>query len=161
MGARGLALGLVVGGLAFASAGTSAVAAPGFLPPENLAGAGGVTGSVQTAMAPNGFAIAGWEESLSGGQSAVRVATRSPGGHWSSPQQLELGATPKSPRFPVSVAIDSAGDAAIAWDDQASMSSDNALVSTRAAGQPFGAAQTLTGDADPVVGIDASGKVTM
>src|SRR5436305_6999470 len=122
MGARRLALGLVVGGVAFASAGGGAVAAPGFLPAENLAGAGGVTGSVQTAMAPNGFAIAGWEETLLSGQAAVRVATRPPGGPWSNAQQLELGTTAKSARFPVSVAIDAAGDAAIAWDDQATMS---------------------------------------
>jgi hypothetical protein len=161
MGGRALALGVVVGGLAFAGGAGLALAAPGFLPPETLAGTGTVAGTVHTAMAPNGFAIAGWEETLSGGQSAVRVATRPPGGPWSSAQQLELGTTPKSALFPLSVAIDAAGDAAIAWDDQATMTSDNALVSTRVAGQPFGAPQPLTGHSDPVVGIDASGNVTM
>jgi PKD domain len=162
MGERNLALGLVVGALAFASGGGAiAAAAPGFLPAETLAGTGTVASTVQTAMAPNGFAIAGWEETLPSGQSAVRVATRPPGGPWSSAQQIELGTTPKAPQFPVSVAIDAAGDAAIAWTDQPSMTSNNALVSTRTAGQSFGTPQPLTGAADPVVGVDASGNVTM
>jgi PKD domain len=159
---RRFALGLAIGAVAFATVDAGALAASGFVPPESLGGTGTALSVVQTAMASNGFAIAGWSERLSGGQSAIEVATRPPGGPWSSAQQLDLGATPKSPSFPVSVAIDTAGDAAIAWDDQPTMSSNNALVSTRAAGQQaFGAPQTQTGASDPAVGIDGSGHVTM
>src|SRR5947209_12845174 len=151
---RGLglvAVGAVCAG--FAVQCTAAFAAAGFLPAETLAGAGDPSGVVATAMAPNGYAIAGWAENLSGGQNAVRVATRPPGGPWSVSQQLDVGAFAGRPY--VSVAIDAAGAAAIAWDDETVVGTtrtDTTNVSTRAAGQPFTAPGHFSGTS-PQVGI--------
>jgi hypothetical protein len=160
---RRLALGLAVGGVAFGVTCSSALAASGFLPPETLGGTGTVQSAVQTAMAPNGFAIAGWVESLPGSKSAIRVATRPPGGPWSSAQQLDVTSLHQT-IYPISVAVDAAGDAAVAWDDEqtGSPTVDTALVATKPAAQSsFGAPQSLAGASDPVVGIDSSGRVTM
>jgi PKD repeat protein len=142
-----------------------ASAAIGFVPAETLPAAGAADSGVKIAMAPNGFAIAGWVESLSGSQTAIRVATRPPGGPWSAPQQLDLVASPVTQvRYLLSVAIDNAGDGAIAWDDEhpGSPTVDAAVVATKVAAQSsFGAPQSLAGAADPVVGIDSAGHVTM
>jgi PKD repeat protein len=141
----------------------TARAAAGFAPAETLPATGAASFGVKTAIAPNGFAIAGWVEALSGGQSAIRVATRLPGGPWSAAQQLDVTSLTQT-LYPPSVAIDSAGDAAVAWDDTqlGSPTIDTAAVATKPAGQTtFGAVQKLTGAVDPVVGIDSTGHVTM
>lgn len=114
-------------------------------------------------MAPNGFAIAGWVEGAGTNQSAIRVATRPPGGPWSAPQQLDQTSL-RQTTYAVSVAVDSAGDAAIAWDDEqlGMQTVDTTMVTTKTAGQAtFAAPQALTGKADPVLGIDSTGRVTM
>jgi PKD repeat protein len=144
---------------------SAAGAAAGFIPAQTLAGAGSPTDQVASAMAPNGYAAAAWAETIGGGQSAIEVAVRPPGGPWSSPQQLDL-ASPNGGRPEVSVAVDSAGDAAVAWDDEmvdntTHVATFNALVSTRSAGHAFDTPQTITGAIQPVVGIDQSGKVIM
>jgi hypothetical protein len=156
--------GVVTVAVVVATAAPVAVAATGFEPAETLTGAGPATGTVQTAMASNGYAIAAWVESLAGGESAVRVTTRAPGGQWSATQQLDIGAATKAFTTPISVAVNSAGDAAVAWDDTTVVGmsqTDTVAVSTAANGKPFTAAQIITGGFDPAVGIDAAGQVSM
>ncbi len=141
-----------------------ATAATGLEPSQTLTGAGPATGTVQTAMAPNGYAIAAWVETLTGGESAVRVTTRAPGGRWSAPQQLDVGAATKAEFTPLSVAVNGAGDAAVAWDDTTVVGmteTDTVAVSTATAGKPFTPAQIITGGFDPAIGIDAAGQVSM
>jgi PKD repeat protein len=138
-------------------------AAAGFIPAETLPAGGSADFGVKTAMAPNGFAIAGWVETVDGTHTAIRVATRPPGGGWSAPQQFDVTSLFQL-RYPLSVAIDSPGDAVIAWNDEqfGSPAVDTAVVATKSAAQSsFGAAQSFTGAADPVVGIDGAGKATM
>jgi hypothetical protein len=142
---------------------SEAFGATGFAPAETLAGAGAATGTVASAMAPNGVAIAAWVEALPGGQSAVRVSVRPPGGPWSSPQQLDRGG-PSKTAYPVSVAIDAAGNAAVAWDDETVVGTtpfDSTVVSTAAVGHAFGVPQTISAASDPAVGIDGVGQVTL
>ncbi len=143
-------------------------AATGFEPAQTLTGAGPATGTVQTAMASNGYAIAAWVETLTGGESAVRVATRPPGGEWSAPQQLDVSAASKAEFTPISVAVNAAGDAAVAWDDTTLTGSppdqtdvDAVAVSSAIAGKPFAAAQIITPAFDPALGIDGAGQVSM
>jgi len=137
-------------------------ASAGFIPAETLSDSGSADFGVQTAMAPNGFAIAGWVETVDSTHTAIRVATRPPGGGWSAPQQLDVTSQSQQ-RYPLSLAIDSAGDAVIAWnDEQLGPTVDTVEVASKAAAQSsFGSAQSFTGAADPVVGIDGSGHVTM
>jgi hypothetical protein len=147
-----------------AAAAPGADAATGFAPAQTLTGAGPATGTVQTAMASNGYAIAAWVESLAGGESAVRVTTRAPGGQWSAPQQLDAGAATKAFITPISVAVNAVGDAAIAWDDttiSGMTETDSVAVSTSAPGKPFTSALIIAGASDPAVGIDAAGQVSM
>src|SRR5262249_2008899 len=92
-------------------------AAAGFIPAETLPASGAADFGVVTAMAPNGFAIAGWVETVDSTHTAIRVATRPPGGRWSTPQRLDVSSLSQV-RYPLSLAIDSAGDAVIAWDDE-------------------------------------------
>jgi hypothetical protein len=139
------------------------VAAPGLLAPETLPASGSADFGVQTAMAPNGFAIAGWLEVVDPTHTAIRVATRPPGGPWSAAQQLDV-TTQMQTLYPLSLAVDSAGDAAIAWDDDQPglPTHDTAEVASRAAGQgSFGPVQATPGALDPVLGIDGAGHVTM
>jgi hypothetical protein len=110
-----------------------------------------------TAIAPNGFAAAAWVETLPGGQSQVDVSVRPPGGDWSAPQPL--GATTMT-LSDVHLAIDSAGDAALAWQAVMSPSTFVANVTTRQAGGSFGAPETVSNGDVPRVGLDAAGNVT-
>jgi len=138
-------------------------AAAGFIPAETLPASGSADFGVQTAMASNGFAIVAWVETVDSTHTAIRVATRPPGGPWSAAQQFDATSLTQT-RYPLSVAIDPAGDAVVAWDDEqlGSPTVDTAVVATKAAAQSaFGAAQKFTGPADPVVGIDGAGNVTM
>jgi hypothetical protein len=154
---------LTVAAVAGAAA-PAALAGTGFEPAQTLTGAGPATGTVQTAMASNGYAIAVWVESLAGGESAVRVATRAPGGQWSAPQQLDAGAATKAFITPISVAVNAAGDAAVAWDDttiSGMTQTDSVAVSTSAPGKPFTSPLIIAGASDPAVGIDAAGQVSM
>jgi PKD domain-containing protein len=110
---------------------------------------------VTSAIAPNGYAIVAWAETLSGGQSRVDVALHPPGGDWSMPQGIGLttGTIPN-----VDVAIDASGAAALAWDESAS---GNSLVATQPAGGSFGAPETIVNGEGARVGIAANGQVTL
>jgi hypothetical protein len=86
-----------------------AVAATGFAADETLSSAD--ASSQDVAMAPNGYAIAGWVETTSG-PPVVRVSVRPPGGQWSAPATFPVSLD--SVAF-VSVAIASSGAAAVTW----------------------------------------------
>jgi hypothetical protein len=60
----------------------------------------------------------------------------------------------------VHVAIDSAGDVAVAWQDTMSPSTFVANVSTRRSGGSFGTPDAVSNGDNPRVGIDAAGNVT-
>jgi PKD domain len=132
--------------------------AEGLLAPETLSA--GAASSPQVAMAPNGYAAAAWEEDVGGGQFAVGVATRPPGGPWSRAQLLNPDANNK---FSIGVAIDAGGDAAVSWEE---IVTPNALsfVASRAGGGAFTRPEQLN-DAvsvsSPTVGVDANGRVTL
>jgi hypothetical protein len=111
-----------------------------------------------TAIAPNGFAATAWIETLSGGQSRVDVATRPPDGDWST--SPPLGTTTMN-IGDVHVAVNSSGDAAVAWQDTMAPSTSAAAVSTRRAGGSFGMPESLSNGEEPRVGIDAAGNVTL
>lgn len=134
-------------------------AATGFAADETLSSAV-VAGSPDVAMAPNGYAIAGWIERTSG-PPVVRVSVRPPGGAWSPlttfPVSLE---SPDS----VSVAIASSGAAAVTWEEVTPPSTFAVGVATRAPGGSFTGAEVLSGvrqTLDPTVGVAADGTVTL
>lgn len=110
-----------------------------------------------SAIAPNGYAIVAWVETLSAGQSRVDVALHPPGGDWSAPQPLGLSSDTLSG---VQVAIDANGAAAVAWDGSSS-GLLAASAATRPAGGSFGAAENFGNGRGARVGIDASGRVTL
>jgi len=122
--------------------------AAAFLPAQTLPGTGAASG-VRTAMAPNGFAVAAWVESEAGSVSAIRVSVRPPGGPWLAPQLFDAGAVTARPV--VSVAADAAGDAAVAWEDDAGAARDTWVATREVPQQAFGAPQKLAGLAGPAV----------
>jgi len=156
---RRLALCPLVAALALLAASGTALGDGALLPDQPLSS--GDAGTPTVAMAPNGYAAAAWEEPLAGGQFAVGVATRPPGGDWSSPQLLGTNANDK---YGVNVAVDAGGDLAVGWEE---IVSPNALafVATRAAGGASFAGPEQLNDAtsvsNPVVGVAASGRVTL
>jgi hypothetical protein len=85
-------------------------------------------------MAPNGYAVAAWNAPLDGGQFALAVATRPPGGDWSRPALVGTSAFDK---LGVSVAVDAGGDVAVAWEE---------IISFQ--GHAFVASRTADGRAD-------------
>ena len=79
-------------------------------------------------------------------------------------QQLDAGTATKAEFSPISVAVNAAGDVAVAWDDTTVVGmsqTDTVAVSTATTGKPFTAAQIITGGFDPAIGIDGSGQVSM
>jgi hypothetical protein len=137
---------------------SQAHAAAGFLPAQTLAGTGPAS-SVRTAMAPNGFAVAAWVESEAGSVSAIRVSVRPPGGPWTAPQRLDAGAV--TARRSVSVAVDGAGDAVVAWENDAGSAHDTLVATREVPQQTFASPQRLAGLTGPAVGLDSSGLVTL
>lgn len=146
-------------GIVLAFPGTAAAASVGFAPPQVLPGGGPASGSVHTAMAPNGYAITGWADALPGSEHGIAVSVRPPGASWSDAQQLDVGSQTPS-RF--SVAIDNAGDAVVAWDGPVpAPPMTDVQVATRAAGQPaFAVSNTFLGASQPSAGI-ANGAITL
>lgn len=136
-----------------------AVAAPGFVAEETLSAAD--SSALDVAMAPNGYAIAGWVERTSGAP-VVRVAVRPPGGPWSAPQSLPVGLDSADR---VSVAIASSGAAAVTWEEVTSPSTFDVAVATRPAGAAsFGAPEVLRDGSQslsPSVGVAGDGTVTL
>jgi hypothetical protein len=130
----------------------SAEAATGWLPDETLPPVSTATGaSPVVAMAPDGYAIAAWPETLAVGQSAIRVSVHPLGGPWSAPVQFDAGPG----RLLTDAAIADDGTAAVAWNLQAGGS----RVISRAGEGAF-VPTTLAGDA-PAIGIDGAGKVSV
>lgn len=133
-------------------------AATGFATDETLTSAS--TGIFDVAMAPNGFAIAGWIEGASRAQ-VVRVSVRPPGGSWSAPQSFPVSLDSSSG---VSVAIASSGAAAVTWGEVSAPSTDDVGIATRAPGAAFTRAEVLSGVRQvlyPSVGVAADGTVTL
>src|SRR4029077_7901841 len=133
-------------------------AATGFVTDETLTSAG--AGAFDVAMAPNGYAIAGWVEGASRAQ-VVRVSLRPPGGDWSAPEEFPVSLDSS---FSVSVAIASSGAAAVAWEEVTSPSTFDGAGARRAAGGAFSAPEILREGVQtfsPAVGVDAAGTVTL
>lgn len=154
-----LALCALIAALALPACAAPAAAAPGFVADETLSGAD--SSAQVVAMAPNGYAIAGWVERTSGAP-VVRVAVRPPGGPWSAPQSLPVSLDSANG---VSVAIASSGAAAVTWEEVTSPSTFDVAVATRAAGAAsFGGPEVLRDGSQsfsPSVGIAADGTVTV
>lgn len=133
-------------------------AATGFAADETLSSAD--ASSPDVAMAPNGYAIAGWVERTSG-PPVVRASVRPPGGPWSPPATFPVSLDSV---FSLSVAVTSSGAAAVAWGEDTSPSTFDVAVATRAAGGAFTAAEVVRGARQifsPSVGIAADGTVTL
>jgi len=146
--------------LALSALYAQALAAPGFVADQTLSPDGADVPEI--AFAPNGYGIVAWNQ-YNGGPSAIDVSVRPPGGAWSAPQALDASSMSKSE---LSVAIDAAGEAAVAWEDSVDQGSAQAVVATRPAGAVFGAPEMLAdGSAGkafhPAVGIDEGGRVTL
>src|SRR4051812_48662135 len=101
----------------------------GFVPDQPLPRTGDVVGAPVTAMAPNGYAIAAWQEALPGGDATVQVSVRPPAGEWSSPQELLRDTRGKRH---LSVAVDDAGEAAVTWHNVVPPSTFDVSIATRA-----------------------------
>lgn len=147
-----LAVALVVALVAPAGAET------GFVTDETLSSA--AAGTFDVAMAPNGYAIAGWVEGASRAQ-VVRVSTRSPGGAWSAPASFPGSLDSVNS---VSVAIAASGAAAVTWGEVTTPFTDDVGVATRAPGGAFTRAEVVSGARQilfPSVGIAANGTVTL
>jgi hypothetical protein len=154
---RRLALPLLVVSALLAASGTAS-ADGALLSPATLSDA--PASYLAVAMAPNGYAVAAWNAPLGGGQFALAVATRPPGGDWSRPA---LVGTSGFDKLGVSAAVDAGGDVAVAWEEIVSFQA-HSFVTSRAAGGAFTSAEELNDAAtveSPVVGIDASGRVTL
>jgi len=150
-------VGALAGALTLALVGPAG-AATGFLTDETLTSAG--AGAFDVAMAPNGYAIAGWVEGATRAQ-VVRVSTRPPGGDWSAPQSFPVSLDYSTT---VSVAIASTGAAAVAWEEVTSPTTFDVGVASRPAGGAFAEAEVLrdgTQSYSPSVGIAADGTVTL
>jgi hypothetical protein len=137
-----------------------ALAAPGFVADQTLSSNGADVPVI--AFASNGYGIVAWNQ-YNGGPSVIDVSVRPPGGAWSAPQALDESSISKAE---LSVAIDAAGEAAVAWEDSVDQGGAQAMVATRPAGAAFGAPEMLAdGSAGkalhPAVGIDAGGRVTL
>jgi chitodextrinase len=136
----------------------AAGAATGFLTDDTLSSAG--TGTLDVAMASNGYAIAGWIERTSGAP-VVRASVRPPGGDWSAPETFPVSLDSSNA---VSVAIASSGAAAVTWEEVTSPSTFDVAVSTRPAGGTFTRPELLRDGSQsfsPSVGIAADGTVTL
>src|SRR6185436_203992 len=155
---RRLALALPLAVAALLAASATALADGALLSPATLSDA--PAGYLTVAMAPNGYAVAAWNQPLDGGQFAVAVATRPPGGDWS---RADLVGASGYDKISPSAAVDASGDVAVAWEEIISFQG-HAFVASRAAGGTFPSAEELTDAAaveSPTVGIDASGRVTL
>ena len=133
-------------------------AATGFAADETLSSAD--ASSPDVAMAPNGYAIAGWVERTSGSP-VVRASVRPPGGPWSPPATFPVSLDSV---FSLSVAVASSGAAAVTWGEDTSPSTFDVAVATRAAGGAFTSAEVLRGVRQifsPSAGIAADGTVTL
>ncbi len=136
-----------------------AQAAPALAPEDHAFPAPAINaGDAQPAFAPNGFAAMAWVETLPAGQSRVDVSLRPPGGAWSAPQQLAPSTMELSR---LSVAVNAAGAAAVAWQQTTDPSTFVAAVATRPAGGVFGVPETAEDGYVPKVGIDGAGNVTL
>jgi hypothetical protein len=155
---RSIGSAVLAGALAVLAASATALADGALLSPATLSDA--PAGYLTVAMAPNGYAVAAWNQPVDGGQFAVAVATRPPGGHWSRPEFVGASGYDKiSP----SAAVSASGDVAVAWEEIISFQG-HAFVASRAAGGTFTSAEELTDAAaveSPTVGIDVSGRVTL
>ena len=146
-----LAVGLVTACLLALPAAAQAV---GLAPATKVFPTQGEPAGVSVAMAPNGYAAAAWVEPQAEGVTAVRVATRPPGGAWSVPVSL---AGDNTSRGELDLAVNGSGAAAVAWQEPAAA---QVAVATRPAGAGFADAQRIDGEL-PRVGIDAAGEVTL
>jgi hypothetical protein len=150
------ALALLAAAALLLAAARPAAARTGFVADETLAQDGS---SPRLAVAPNGYAALVWVQ-RAGTDNAVRVALRPPGGAWSAPALLRTDAQTK---FEPTVAVDSAGDAAVSWSEILA-SGTVVAVASRPAGGAFGAPELLTDTRSTfgaAVGVDAAGQVTL
>jgi hypothetical protein len=109
--------------------------------------------ATQPVIASNarGDTVVAWLATV-GGAKQVRVVVRTPGGGF-GPEEVTL---PNAGTSRPSVALDDAGDVAVAWTE-----ADAGRVALRPAGGSLGAPVALTGEIhDVVVGMDRTGRAT-
>jgi beta-lactam-binding protein with PASTA domain len=118
--------------------------------------ASGYNYSVRGAAGPNGHVVVAWWSITNG--SEVQAAERAPGGDWSAPAPLASGSAVPA------VAVDDAGNAALAWEET---SGDDRTVTmrTRSASGELGSVasvtETQTSETEPAVAVTPDGTATV
>jgi hypothetical protein len=128
-------------------------------PPEEISAPGQNATYPQIAIDGSGSTIAVWQRPNATG-TAIQESGRSPSGGWSIPVNLSAsGQTAWDPHL----AVDAAGDAAVAWEHSVA-GHDLLQVTTRAAGGGWRAPQTVSPaeeGTDPLIALDGRGDAVL